>query len=309
MTIFLTSLAEVLRHAGLPVVEEEGWKTAAFPKWGGYTQAPTHVMVHHTASNPGTDPTGDLYYIRVSNPLAPICNLYLSRSGIFYVVAAGQVCTNGAGSSKPWNGGVPDDAMNHYAISIEAANNGVGEPWPYDQTFNYVKGVAALCQAYDIPVDHVRAHFEWAPTRKIDPAGQSPYATGSAKWDMNHFRADVAKFLSEEGDEMKPLDPPYRTDTRDNNTPLKAGEIRRLAVMFGGTSVLVNLTVVPLNNEAGYLVAFNDVHDTPPKASNVNWGGGRITANTALVPTNDGWIKVMATQPCHLITDTQGYTT
>jgi hypothetical protein len=259
--------------------------------------------------------------------------LYLSRSGIFYVVAAGRVCTNGAGSSKPWNGGVPDDMMNHYAISIEAANNGIGEAWSPIQIHSYVHGVAALTRAYNIPIERVRAHFEWAPGRKIDPAGQSPYANGSAKWNMDQFRADVVAVniavsipptpdpipvpipppnpnpSQPEEHEMEALDPPFRTDTRDpGSISLKAGEIRRIAVMMGGKAVQINLTVVPLTNEPGFLVAFNDIHDAPPKASNVNWSGGKVTANLAFVPTNGGWIKVMATQACDLITDTQGYT-
>lgn len=314
MSIFLTDMVSILRGEGLPVVEQPNWWQAAYPKWGGYAQMPTHVMVHHTASNPSTDPKGDLYFITVSNPLAPICNLYLSRSGIFYAVAAGQVCTNGAGSSAPWDGDVPDDQMNHYAISIEAANNGVGEPWPEQQIYSYVLGVAALCKGYDIPVNRVRAHFEWAPTRKIDPAGQSPYAIGSAKWNMDKFRADVAAVHPPsppppppEESEMIPLDPPFRTDTRPASRPLAAGEVRSIAVMSGGSSALINLTVVPLNTQAGYLVAFNDAHQSPPLTSNVNWSEGRTVANLALVPTNNGVIKVMATAPCHLITDTQGY--
>jgi N-acetylmuramoyl-L-alanine amidase len=313
MSIWLTNLAEVLRNAGLPVQELINWKTAAFPSWGGFEEPPSHIMCHHTASNPSTDPSGDLNYITVTHPLKPICNLYLSRSGTFYVVAAGQVCTNGAGSSKPWNGGVPDDTMNLHAISIEAANNGIGERWSDAQIHSYVHGVAALCKAYNIPNSHVRAHFEWAPSRKIDPAGQSPYATGSFKWDMNKFRADVAAVNSvtppSKEHEVEPLDPPYRTDTRDpGGVPLSAGEIRRLAVMMGGKTVMINFTVVPLNDRAGVLTAFNDIHATPPKTSNVNWDHGDITANTSLVPTNGGWIKVVASQPCHLVTDTQGYT-
>ena len=32
---------------------------------------------------------------------------------------------------------------------------------------------AAICRAYGIDVRNVRAHFEWAPSRKIDPSGPS----------------------------------------------------------------------------------------------------------------------------------------
>lgn len=325
MSIWLTELADVLRAGGVNVIELPGWQKAAYPKWGGFSQRPTHVMCHHTASNPGTDPKGDIAFITQTHPLKPICNLYLSRSGTYYVIAAGQVCTNGAGTSKAWNGGVPDDAMNHYAISIEAANNGVGEPWPYTQILAYIDGVAALCAGYGIPVEHVRAHHEWAPGRKIDPAGQSPYALGGAKWNMDQFRSDVNSAIdvlttvsypptpttpppSSQEPEMRPLDPPHRVDTRVDNTPLQAGEIRRFAVMMGGSSVLANITVVPQNSAGGYLVAFNDAHDAPPNAASVNWNGNNITGNLAYVPTNGGWIKVMATQPCHVVIDTVGYT-
>lgn len=319
MSIWLTSMGNVLRSAGLSVIEMPGWQTAANPNLGGFVEPPSYIMCHHTASNPNTDPNGDLNYIQFHFGHA-LASLYLSRTGTFYVIAAGRVATNGAGSSTPWNGGVPDDMMNHYAISIEAANTGIGEPWPDIQINSYVTGVAALCTAYNIPVEHVRAHFEWAPTRKIDPAGQSPYATGRAKWNMDAFRRDVSAIvmftpnvpieppLSTEEHEMETLDPPYRTDTRNSNTPLVAGEVRRIAVMMGGKAVQINLTVVPLTNESGFLVAFNDIHSSPPTTSNVNWSNGRITANLALIPTNGGWIKVMATQKCHLITDTQGYT-
>ena len=50
-----------------------------------------------------------------------------------------------------------------------------------------------MCDAYDLdPARDVVAHREWAPDRKIDPAGQSAYADGGASWDMNLFRHDVA---------------------------------------------------------------------------------------------------------------------
>ena len=129
--IYLDDMADVLRAAGLRVMETPGWKTRAYPKWGGYEEMPSHVMVHHTASN--TSVSADLNYI-LNSALSPIGNLYLDRTGTVWTVAAGRPVTNGTGSSQPWNGGVPDNQMNHHSISIEAANNGVGEPWPTVQT-------------------------------------------------------------------------------------------------------------------------------------------------------------------------------
>ena len=190
-TRFLDSLATVCRSAGLVVHELDGWPRRARGSGGYDNGRPTHVMVHHTASNPGSDPNGDVAYIATGATDAPLANLYLSRSGEVWVIAGGATNTNGSGSA-PWPGGCPDDQMNTHAIGIEAANNGVGEPWPNAQQDAYIDLCAALCQAYAIPADLVRAHSEWAPGRKIDPAGQSRYATGSSSWNMSIYRDDVA---------------------------------------------------------------------------------------------------------------------
>jgi hypothetical protein len=142
-------------------------------------------MVHHTASH--ASPGSDVGYMVDRADTRPIANLYLARDGVVYVLAAGPTNTNGAGS---WPG-VPDDRMNAYAVGIEAGNDGVGEPWPPAQQDAYVKAAAAICTAYRIPVGNVLAHREWAPSRKIDPAGPSRWAGPSGRWDMDAFRGDV----------------------------------------------------------------------------------------------------------------------
>lgn len=192
----LIDLAAVCRSTGLVVHEVDGWQqrsrrsnTQEYPPGG-----PTAVMCHHTASPPHTDGQRDVDYICYGSPVKPVSNLYLSRKAEVWVCAAGPTNTNGAGQDT-WGGGVPVDSMNLYAIGIEAANNGVGEPWPWAQQAAYVKLCAALCRAYKIPVNSVRGHAEWSPRRKIDPAGQSQYATGSATWDMGLFRSDVSGAL------------------------------------------------------------------------------------------------------------------
>lgn len=204
----LIDLAAVCRSTGLVVHEVDGWlqrsrrsNTQEYPPGG-----PKAVMCHHTASPPHTDGQRDVDYICYGSPVKPVANLYLSRKAEVWVCAAGPTNTNGAGHDW-WGGGVPDNSMNSYAIGIEAANNGVGEPWPWTQQAAYVKLVAALCRAYKIPVNSVRAHHEWT-TRKVDPAGQSQYATGSAKWDMDLFRTDVANALYP----PPPVTPPIEED-------------------------------------------------------------------------------------------------
>jgi hypothetical protein len=142
-------------------------------------------MVHHTASGPSSDGWPDVNYCTYGSADKPLANLYLSRDGTTYVMAAGATNTNGKGGPLD---GVPADSMNTHAVGIEAGNNGTGEPWPEAQQNAYLVMVAALQQAYAMP--YARAHWEWAPGRKVDPAGPSRWAS-SGSWNMDAFRADV----------------------------------------------------------------------------------------------------------------------
>ncbi|RPH33804.1 MAG: N-acetylmuramoyl-L-alanine amidase [Chloroflexi bacterium] len=187
---YLTDLTDVLRAAGLPVIELDGWRTRARGSGGYDPGKPTHVMVHHTASTPSSSGEGDAWYCAEGDEDAPLSNLCLDRDGVWWVLAAGATNTNGKGGPLD---GVPADSMNTYAIGVEA-NGGYGETWPDAQTDSYLAGVAALCDHYGLA--YVRGHAEWAPDRKVDPAGPSPWATGNSTWDMDDFRHD----LSEEAD-------------------------------------------------------------------------------------------------------------
>ena len=104
-------------------------------------------------------------------------------------VRGGGTNTNGSGQD-PCNL-IGDDSMNSSAIGIEAGNNGTGEPWPAAQQDAYITLVAALCAAYGIDHTQVHAHAEWAPSRKVDPAGPSRWAS-SGTWNMDAFRAELA---------------------------------------------------------------------------------------------------------------------
>lgn len=205
---YLLDLADVLRAAGLAVVEVAGWRTRARRGGAGsyVPGTPTHLMIHHTASPRSSDGQRDVDYIIGGSPDAPITNMYVDRAGTFWVCASGATNTNGKGADT-WGGGVPADRMNEYALSIEIANTGTGEPYPDVQQRAVVAASAAVCTAYGISPHHVRGHFEWAPTRKIDPSGPSAWAT-SGKWDMDRFRRDVATAIHhpsvpiEEDDDM-----------------------------------------------------------------------------------------------------------
>lgn len=201
----LTDLADVLRGAGLSVMEIKGWQDRSRQgdtSW--YVDGrPTHVMVHHTASPASAHNTVDkehaeARFCALYHSVKPVANLYLGPSGTWYVLAAGPTNTNGVGLDT-WGGGVPKDSMNSWAVSIEAGNDGVGEPYPQVMQDSYVTGCAALCKAYGIPAHHVRGHLEYAPTRKIDPAGPSLWMSptdGSKRWNMNAFRGSVVEALN-----------------------------------------------------------------------------------------------------------------
>ena len=74
-----------------------------------------------------------------------MANLYLERSGRWWVLAAGATNTNGKGG--PW-GRIPANSANSKVIGIEAGNNGIGEAWPEGMQESYTTGVAALAKHY-----------------------------------------------------------------------------------------------------------------------------------------------------------------
>jgi hypothetical protein len=192
---YLTDLASVLEAAGLTVVEVPEWETRA-RRTGGYTQgAPTTLMVHHTASPARNDGRSDVDYIVSGGRYPPISNLYTSRTGTIWVCAAGATNTNGKGTDT-WGGGVPADRMNEYAISNEIANDGKGEPYTEAQQDAVLRSSVALCARYSIAPHMVRAHFEWAPSRKIDPSGPSRWSQTGGLWNMDAFRTDITTALT-----------------------------------------------------------------------------------------------------------------
>jgi hypothetical protein len=203
--IWLLSMPDVLVAAGVEVDLYPGWEVRARSS-GGY-DALLGVQVHHTASD--ASPASDMAWMWENSPDEPIGAVHLARDGKWTVGCAGATNTSGKGGPMQCSGGtVPLDAGNRYLLSIEAANNGVGQPWPKAQTDSYVAGVRALCDAYGLTYGRgdVNAHFEWT-SRKIDPAGPSPYATGSQSWNMDAFRADLSIFIP-----PQPPDPPPGDD-------------------------------------------------------------------------------------------------
>jgi hypothetical protein len=313
---YLTNLADVIRRAGLNVIEEPGWQTRARSSGAYANGRPTHVMVHHTASNPSTDGQADVNYMCYNSGDRPIANLYLDRSGTVWVLAAGATNTNGKGADT-WGGGVPNDKMNEYAIGIEGANNGVGEPWPKVQTDAYVKLVATLCAQYNIPVGHVRAHAEWAPTRKIDPAGPSPWAAGSNTWDMDAFRGSVLLGGAPNPDPPSqgvpdmfvPVKPYRNSDTRPFGGPAAPGDhvfgLDPAKIPANVTAVALNVTAVDAT-EPGFVTVWPG--GSRPSTSCVNYKGDRGSSSAGIVVGTSGRnFSIYNHTRCHLIVDVTGY--
>jgi peptidoglycan hydrolase-like protein with peptidoglycan-binding domain len=227
---YLTDLADVARRTGYRVIEVGPSRNQQGSQWqsrargsGGYDSGrPNHVMIHHTASSYLSDGWPDVNFMAFASTVRPVSNLYISRDGTIYVIAAGATNTNGAGTDPC--GVTAKDSMNRDAIAIEAGNDGRGEVWPDAQQDCYVKLCRVLCEAYGIGNAQIHSHFEYAPQRKIDCAGQSRYAEGSAKWNMGLFHSDVAG--SSGGGGGTPTPPPaddWVTWVMDNQPVLTRG--------------------------------------------------------------------------------------
>jgi hypothetical protein len=167
---------QVLRNAGLTVVEVDGWATRTHP--GAFT--PVGVVWHHTGGLNALDTV-----LNGRSDLAgPLANLYLDKLGTFYVVAGGVAWHAGPGSQKvlddvqnniPPAGdasvlGLIDNCLigNHMFVGIEVENLGtVNDPYPPVQLAALIVGTAAICKALGVPATHCIHHREWT-ARKVD---------------------------------------------------------------------------------------------------------------------------------------------
>lgn len=184
MTYKLTWVPNVLRAAGLKVIEIDGWQTRGHGDMGDVRM----LLCHHTAEKIDSDTKPVLQVLTHGRPAGPgvkelkgpLCQLALGQDGIFYMIAAGLAYHAGAGS---WQG---ITTGNSSAIGIEAENNGLGEPWPPLQVDCFARGSAAMLKHLGQPPIMCAGHKEYAlpPGRKIDPS-----------FDMVDFRKRVEAFM------------------------------------------------------------------------------------------------------------------
>jgi hypothetical protein len=203
VSIYYTDLTDVLRGAGLTVRENattNGWQSRARSS-GGFAAAPLGVFWHHTASS--TSPESDLAYMINGSSDAPVGNMLIDRDGACWPIAAGASnCAGKGGPATFSRGTAPVDAGNSTCWQIEAANNGVGEPWPQAQIDAFFAASNALNARFgNLPTDvitHALGAGDGWTDRKIDPATapavQGPWrpssVTSSGTWSLADIRAD-----------------------------------------------------------------------------------------------------------------------
>ncbi|RCW39989.1 N-acetylmuramoyl-L-alanine amidase [Halopolyspora algeriensis] len=175
-----SNLATVARDTGYPVVEVPGWTTRGHGPLGNHVGV---VVAHHTAG-PEPEQTSSNYpsldvvtHGRPGLP-GPLSHFGIGYDGTVYVIAAGLAYHAGRGGWAGFSG-------NSTALGIEAEDSGDGD-WTPQQLDVYPRLVARTCRFLGISAAGVCAHREWAPNRKIDPAGI----------DMDAFRRRVADYLA-----------------------------------------------------------------------------------------------------------------
>lgn len=182
MTFSLLWLPQVLRDAGLTVVEVPGWQNRGHGDEGNVLG----VLCHHTCG-PLHGDLPDLDVLKDGRPDlgGPLCQIGLGRSGQYWMIAAGKCWHAGKGE---WQG--ITDGNGHF-IGIEAENTGEttgprADVWPEVQMDAYRRGVAAILKHIGAKPIMAAGHKEFALPRgrKDDP-----------DFDMVKFRADVAAIM------------------------------------------------------------------------------------------------------------------
>ncbi len=188
MAYSLTWLSQVLRDAGLKVIECDGWRDSGH----GDMKAALGVLCHYTGDlRKGNMPSLDVLVNGRNGKDAlkgPLSQLGLGRDGTYYVIAAGKCWHAGPVGPEGWKD-ITDG--NGHLIGIEAENRGDKntDPWPEVQLDAYRRGVAAiLLHIKQSDVSWCAGHKEWAKGRKTNPKFDPNF-------DMDDFRAAVKAIM------------------------------------------------------------------------------------------------------------------
>ncbi|GAA0612274.1 N-acetylmuramoyl-L-alanine amidase [Kribbella sandramycini] len=181
-------LADVLRAAGLQVVEEGNWKARGVA--GSFN--PIGVLWHHTAGlSSATNPHPSLGICINGRPdlQGPLCQALVDYHGVFHIISANRA--NHAGSAVA-SGSIPAGDGNTMLIGWEIDYAGdqskIGivqemTPAQYDAS---LRATVAVLQQLGKDASYVRGHRETKPRDKIDPSFI----------DLDVMRADVTALLN-----------------------------------------------------------------------------------------------------------------
>jgi hypothetical protein len=171
-------LADVLRSAGVQVVEEGNWLSRMRP--GSFD--PIGVLWHHTAATSSAgNPHPALNICINGRPdlAGPLCQALVDYHGVFHVISAGRC--NHAGASRG-SGPIPAGDGNTLMIGWEIDYNGVDQEMTSAQYNASLAATAAVLTRLGRDASYARGHRETSTTGKIDPSFI----------DLNVMRADVA---------------------------------------------------------------------------------------------------------------------
>lgn len=172
-------LVQILRDAGLPVVEYKSWRDNNRNHVGPW--GPVHgVMIHHTVTS-GTQNSVNLCYDGHSTLPGPLCHGVIAKDGSVHLVGNGRANHAGSGdgdvlaavksgAALPADGEADTDG-NRYFYGFECVNLGNGtDPWPEAQLEAIERASAAICVEHGWSHKRVIGHLEWQPG-KVDPRG------------------------------------------------------------------------------------------------------------------------------------------
>lgn len=137
------------------------------------------VVIHATTQDSVEE---SLHTLRTQNSGGPVSSHYLiGRDGALYQLVAEDLRAWHAGPGA-W-GTITD--VNSASIGIELDNNGT-DTYPSEQIDSLLHLLADICKRNGIPREQVIGHSDMAPTRKVDPGTQFPWARlaqeGFGRW-------------------------------------------------------------------------------------------------------------------------------
>jgi hypothetical protein len=181
-------LADVLRQAGVPVVEEGNWQARGVS--GSF--APIGVLWHHTASrSSAANPAPALQTVITgrSDLEGPLCHALVDYNGVFHIISANRA--NHAGDTEA-SGPIPESTNGNGLLIGWEIDYAGDQPTGADQSMtpaqyaSSVAATAAVLKQLGRDASYARGHRETSTTGKIDPSFVN----------LDTMRADVARAMN-----------------------------------------------------------------------------------------------------------------